>query len=64
MPSAECHLLEPDVFDGTTYSSIAGMDSMVFSAAFASPAVASNAYLAKAVRYDSNCAVKYAAVFS
>lgn len=57
MPSAECHLLELDDSDGTTYSSIAGMDSVVFSAAFASPAMASNAYSAKAVRYDSNRAV-------
>lgn len=44
-------------FDSTYCSSIAGLDSTVFSAAFASPAMASTVYLAEAVKYHSNCAV-------
>lgn len=32
------------MFDSATYSSVAGMDSMVFSAAFVSPAMASNTH--------------------
>lgn len=70
MSSAGCHLwvaawkLVPEKMSLTILTVAALLGSMVFSAAIASPAIASAAYLGEAVRYHSNCAVQYGALFS